>query len=73
MVMNDINITKMLAAGIKAMVADGKDGESLAVHANRSPTTHQLLVDIGILATKSYDSEWLQSQQGWLKVYNESN
>ena len=63
---------KMLDAGIKAMVEDGKDGESLRTKAQSNPETRQLLIDIGILVTKSYDSAWLKGQRGWLEDYRRS-
>ena len=63
---------KMLDAGIKAMVEDGKDGESLRTKAQSNPETRQLLIDIGILVTKSYNSEWLEGQRGWLETYKRS-
>ena len=63
---------KMLDAGIKAMVEDGKDGNVLRTKAQSNPEARQLLIDIGILVTKSYDSEWLESQRGWLEAYERS-
>lgn len=63
---------KMLEAGIKAMVEVGKDAVSLRTNAQSNPETRQLLIDIGILVTKSYDSEWLESQRGWLEAYQRS-
>ena len=63
---------KMLDSGIKAMVEDGKDGDVLRTKAQSNPEVRQLLIDIGILATKSYDSEWLEGQRGWLEAYKRS-
>ena len=69
---NKMQEQKMLDAGIKAMVEDGKDGNVLRTKAQSNPETRQLLIDIGILVTKSYDSEWLESQRGWLETYQRS-
>lgn len=69
---NNMQEQKMLEAGIKAMVEVGKDAESLRSNAQSNPETRQLLIDIGILVTKSYDSEWLESQRGWLEAYERS-
>lgn len=71
--MDKMQEQKMLAAGIREMVADGKDGESLTKTSTSSSEIRQLLIDIGILATKSYDSEWLESQRGWLESYKRGN
>lgn len=69
---NKMQEQKMLDAGIKAMVEDGKDGDVLRTKAQSNPETRRLLIDIGILVTKSYDSEWLESQRGWLETYQRS-
>ena len=64
---------KMLDAGIKAMVEDlERTVMSSETKAQSNPETRQLLIDIGILVTKSYDSEWLESQRGWLETYQRS-
>jgi len=52
-----------------AMIADGKDAEELKDIAERSLMCRNLLIDIGILATKSYDSVWLEGQREWLEAY----
>ena len=71
--MDKMTEQKMLVAGIGEIVADGKDGESLTKTAASNSNIRHLLIDIGILATKSYDSEWLESQRGWLEAYNRGN
>ena len=71
--MDKMQEQKMLAAGIREMVADGKDSESLTKTSASNSEIRQLLIDIGILVTKSYDSEWLESQRGWLESYRRGN
>ena len=71
--MDKMQEQKMLAAGIREMVADGGNDEYLTKTSTSNSEIRQLLIDIGILATKSYDSEWLESQRSWLESYKRGN
>lgn len=71
--MDKMQQQKMLTAGVTEMIKEGKDGESLRASAESNPNIRNLLIDIGILATKSYDSEWLESQKSWLEAYQRGN